>query len=586
MPSVTSWTRLEPRSRTNLEQRTLEARVHDPLWLLARQWQFGEFKGEDAGSAVGARLRGDYTVLQRYYPGALPVSDFANVAAYDGALPLETLVERENVRAPQGVEPTLEVSVEAGLQFLRLLGPALAAKYRQGFVGAHALTPLTPEQRASLDAETVRAFDLAAPRAINGLSLYAALKGALHPGGGSPGKLPEAPSVEAADEPDVRAAAESWLGWYESLFSEPAVENASWQKERLEYAFAVSGDTPGGEVVLSAAEYYEGHIDWHSFDLNHNASLRPPGTPPAPLAESVVSHTIPSPVGYRGMPSDRWWEFEEARVNFGAVDAGAADLGRMLMIEFAVIYGNDWFIVPVELPTGSVFQTRSLVITDTFGVRMLVPPSIAKQTPGQTWRMFELTGSDADHNVFFLAPALVDGLHSEPLEEVLFARDEMANLAWAIEKLVEGPAGTRLDRLSEYRLRREEQRRALETSATPPAQPETAFRYRLATEVPAPWIPLIPQQVGQGTGVIRLRRGAMLMSDGSNQIAVAQGRILGGDELSIYEEEVPRSGVRVTRSYQHTRWVDGSTHLWVGRRKQPGGGEASSGLTFDSILKA
>jgi hypothetical protein len=24
----------------------LQARIHDPLWLLARQWQFGELKGE------------------------------------------------------------------------------------------------------------------------------------------------------------------------------------------------------------------------------------------------------------------------------------------------------------------------------------------------------------------------------------------------------------------------------------------------------------------------------------------------------------------------------------------------------------
>jgi hypothetical protein len=304
------------------------------------------------------------------------------------------------------------------------------------------------------------------------------------------------------------------------------------------------------------------------------------------MAEPVVSHTIPSPVGYRGMPSDRWWEFEESRVNFGAADAGAADLGRMLMLEFALVYGNDWFIIPVELPTGSVFQTRSLVVTDTFGVRTLVPPSIAKQQQGQTWRMFELTGSDAARNILFLAPSLVGSLHGEPLEEVLFVRDEMANMAWAIEKIVESLSGARVDRLSEYRARREALRRAAEAASQPPAQPATTLRYRLSTEVPTPWVPLVPQQEGVGSGSIRLRRGALLAADGSNQIATSEGRVIAGDELSIYEEEVPRSGARVERSYQHARWTDGSTHLWVGRRKQPGRGEASSGLTFDSILKA
>jgi hypothetical protein len=37
----------------------------------------------------------------------------------------------------------------------------------------------------------------------------------------------------------------------------------------------------------------------------------------------------------------------------------------------------------------------------------------------------------------------------------------------------------------------------------------------------------------------------------------------------------------VTRSYRYARWTDGSTHLWVSRRKQPGRGEGSSGLRFD-----
>jgi hypothetical protein len=51
----------------------------------------------------------------------------------------------------------------------------------------------------------------------------------------------------------------------------------------------------------------------------------------------------------------------------------------------------------------------------------------------------------------------------------------------------------------------------------------------------------------------------------------------------LFEEEVPREGVRVTRNYQYTRWFDGSTHLWIGRRKQIGRGEGSSGLGFDVV---
>ena len=80
----------------------------------------------------------------------------------------------------------------------------------------------------------------------------------------------------------------------------------------------------------------------------------------------------------------------------------------------------------------------------------------------------------------------------------------------------------------------------------------------------------------------------MLKVDGPPKFVEAQGRILNPDgandqALRIFEEEIPREGVRVTRHYQLTRWHDGSTHLWIGRRKQIGRGEGSSGLRFDVV---
>jgi hypothetical protein len=52
----------------------------------------------------------------------------------------------------------------------------------------------------------------------------------------------------------------------------------------------------------------------------------------------------------------------------------------------------------------------------------------------------------------------------------------------------------------------------------------------------------------------------------------------------INEEEVPRSGVLVQRSYQRTRWLKGKTYLWIGRYKEAGKGEGSSNLKFDQII--
>jgi hypothetical protein len=55
--SITSWTRLEPQCTDADMGMSSSARVFDPLWMLARQWQMGEFQAEDAGTPIQARVR-------------------------------------------------------------------------------------------------------------------------------------------------------------------------------------------------------------------------------------------------------------------------------------------------------------------------------------------------------------------------------------------------------------------------------------------------------------------------------------------------------------------------------------------------
>src|SRR6266545_8027255 len=57
MSSITYWNRLEPRPRSESVREPLAARIRDPLWMLTRQWQFGEFQGEDAGSPAFVQVR-------------------------------------------------------------------------------------------------------------------------------------------------------------------------------------------------------------------------------------------------------------------------------------------------------------------------------------------------------------------------------------------------------------------------------------------------------------------------------------------------------------------------------------------------
>ena len=69
---MASIVRLEPRTDCPEMQDSLQARIHDPLWLLARQWQFGEFKGDDAGSPAAAQLTVKSAPISRFHPGPLP----------------------------------------------------------------------------------------------------------------------------------------------------------------------------------------------------------------------------------------------------------------------------------------------------------------------------------------------------------------------------------------------------------------------------------------------------------------------------------------------------------------------------------
>jgi hypothetical protein len=555
MASVTTWRRLEPRCRTEDFRGALQAAVHDPLWLLARQWQLGEFRGSDGGSPVMARFRAEQLLPNRVVLGPASRETTAAAAAFDAAAaPLETLVEREPVRTPP--HSTARVAAEAGLHFLRLLEHHGGATARRAFIEAYplevsaaALHEASPQTRAFLT--------LLAARVPDGDKLSAVVQQARPSAAAGAWTFPAALALSADESAAAGRAADAWLRWSGQVFSEPA-EASAWNAERMEYGFSLGARGSDGNVTLEARGYAGGRLDWYHFDRTSNDT----GATASPA--QIVRVAMPTPVTFRGMPAARYWEFEDGQVDFGDVLAEPEDLGRLLLVEFALTYGNDWFLMPVELPIGSLCHRRSLVVIDTFGQQTLIRSSADVDRADSPWRMFHVAP-----DVFFLAPALVSGLEAAPVEEVLFARDETANLVWAIERIVESPAGGGSPRVETT---------TSASDATSDSAAPAVPSYRVMTPVPRNWIPFVPRIDG---GAMRLRRAAAAQPDGSPPPEPA-GRIL-GPMLSVPEEEVPRGGIRVTRAYQFARSSDGAAHLWVGRRKRPGGGEQSSGLRYDVV---
>jgi hypothetical protein len=563
-PAVNTWSRLEglPLS-TDLEP-ALSAAVADPLWLLCRQWQFLEFAGEDAGSPIDVRVEGELARLSRYRPGQEAARDYS---AED--LALEVAVEAEPVR-----DRHARLAAEAGVHLQWLLNNDVLVIL---FAGAY---PVEPGPPGGTDADRFGAEwrAVAGVRGIDTRRLRQALA-PLRDGDGVLTDLPPQPVVPPELRDRALAALRRWLTWYETAMVDPERAEA-WDPTRQEYTFAVSAQTAAGELVLGAEEYTDGTLDW--FSAGPVEGSLGPADPAQPAVTHTVPPVLPAPVDFAGKPADRFWEFEDATVHFGAIDAGPTDLTRILLVEFSLVYGNDWFVVPVRLPVGSLFRVTTCTVRDTFGVTSTVTRSQDRR--GTRWSVFDLAG-----DFLYLPPTLAAPLGGPPIEKVQLARDEAANLAWGIEQTVPGLSGDGYDRAEEAS--------SAASAELEPGPVDAALAYRLTSPVAEHWIPLVPVAAPGTTGgnpVVRLERRAVLRTepDGSRHHVHPRGVLLRTDPrldpdaeppLRIEEEEVPREGAIVERAFQYARWFDGRSLLWLGRRKTAGRGEASSDLRFDTL---
>jgi hypothetical protein len=552
-----SWTRLEPQSTTGDPRPGIEARVHDPLWLIGRQWQLGEFTGEDAGTPLTVRVATRTVLIDRWAPG--DKGDAVHVLGRDHQDLLEPWIEREPVAAG-GRGPGLRARVEAAAALLAAVDDAGLGAHRAAFAEN---CPLDVDPSDHPDGEHA-ALDPAWERLTrlleNGVSadgelIAEAIEAA------APGLPPWLPAADDAERDTLLAVTTPWLSWYRDEVSPRPGGDDAWFGERLEYRFRAAA----GDRVLEALAHDGGAIDWHTFD----ASSETVDEAPASADEQADVHALlASPLRYPGMPADRLWEMEDAQVNLGLVEAEPWDLARLLVAEFALTYGNDWLVVPIDVPFGSLTTVESVVYTTTFGERFVVKPT-AEVSPDGKWRMFTITTPDGtSSDGLLIAPSAVAVQEGQPVEEVLFLRDEMANMCWAVERSVQGPSGLARDRGRER-----------DNPSAPGSGPVKSadLDYLLQTGVPARWIPYLPRT--SGYRAIKLVQGAMPGAEGNEPL----GRLLNRADLQkLHDAEIPREGVAVRRQPSVARRADGSYLRWVTRRVSVGRGEGSSQLAFDS----
>jgi hypothetical protein len=543
MPGAVVNNRLEAYTRGTDLRPGLEARVHDALWLLARQRQLGEFDGLDAGTPVSAALVVRSVPLASWQPAG------GEAAAYAGRAPLEMLVESDGQPLPWRDQVAAGLRLARDLRRAGLDPAALIKAYPLQIPVANGVTP--GEVAATSAVMAGRVLD---PAAVAGAYAKSADTVVTTAGG------------EAA-----RPVLAAWRTWWQSRT--PAKAGA-WQQAELSYALSAS--TNDASLPTYHADRFEGgSLDWHVFDIAPGTAATSGSPPPAP------TRAVPVPVGFHGAPVRRYWQLDDARTDLGAIETYPTELAKLLLAEFTACFSGDWFRLPARVPYGSAARVEALVSTDTFGVSTLVPSAASGTGP---WRMYEHTAIDgaADGSWLLVPPVLAGSMDSDPVEEVAFARDPAADLAWGIELVVMNAVGRPIRRSDDL---------AAQGRVPPPDQREglpDAWVWRLATTVPENWIPLLPTRGRGPTDDYLLVQGSMLryqrMANGEvTAVPIAPAGALLPGVRTLVEQEIPREGLTYRRIRRLSRRPDGGRAQWWSRTVSVGHGEASSGLAYDGL---
>lgn len=630
-----SWCRLETRPRAAEFDRVLKAEIHDPLWMLTRQWQFGEFQGEDTGSAVFAKVMIETTRVNKFQ------GPYGQVLPYDETIPLETKVEQ------MPVQYDLRFRARAGQCWLKLLqkkgqeynnGTPVVAYNHQTFKQVfQQVYPFSlPEINRETDSTRLQiakaklltnkaahqALTALAGRTPDGVKWFEALTS-----GGAvvlPAEITVNEEFNSAFTSFFMEAAVEYAEWFGKTHETPDNETEKcWKPSNLEYSFACSLPNAGTEknTILVAEEYYQGHLDWYSFDINLKNDGTGLGAHDAENEEENVKTEvltiIPSEARFGGMPNSRWWEFEDGATDFGNLDAETTNLAKILLAEFALIYSNDWFVIPYSVPAGSVSEVKGIVVTDSFGEQTLVQAAGQGDANDWTaWTMFNMSktaGSEGHTGKvdprIYIPPVVNTIQESKPLERVEMVRDEMANMVWGVESVIPDLLGGGTDgngaaqALTNYfkSLERKDEKE-------PGEIPEgVKLKYQLGNTVPENWIPFLPTHLPGQNRAIQLQRASMprwfnkeftqirpvtaILREGMHNDESTSEELFVNSQAEnqetpffVFEEEVTRSGLQIQSTWQRARWYNGKIVCWYGRRKKTSRGEGASGLTFDSII--
>jgi len=612
-----AWNRLEGRPRHEEFNESLAMSIHDPLWMMTRQWQFGEYKAENRGSSILAKIAMESKRLTHHT--SIEDEDFDAYPTTPNDIPLEVLLER--------LEPRLTLFQKAEI------GKILIKKLRR----MHMANGGSSQAAADAIQNLLEAFPFEVPaepdainwnQKINDISLLsnkksrqyiASIAGRLPDGWSIYKSLKTSPgsigSVLPTYQGDGTELEETFVAWVEKTYAIPNTD--LWHKDSLEYKMKIGYQSDSGSqgtYDTLKAEYDNGKVDWYSFDRDLDAVELTNGDG-QDVPESVIDvvSVIPSSAKFQGMPNKRLWKLEDAKIDLAHLDIDRSEIVKQVLAEFALVYSNDWATMPYSFPMNSMNRVKGIVITDVFGENTLLNSStmnspLTSDIDGSSWTKWSLYSNDKNfssdavlnnsiqnsvqNESLFIAPTIISSLHGETIEEVYFMRDEIDNRVYAIEsKVFHQALGMREGELMSNELKNYLKDILVDTEDS---EFYAQLVYKLGDEIPDNWIPFVPVRKENSTRSIVLQRAALPRFSNTGQAHIRPRTELlrfglnEDDSQSspyfINEEEIPRTGIKISDQYQRTRWHGGKTYLWLARQKKIEKLPVSSGLSFDNII--
>jgi hypothetical protein len=583
LPTIVTWNRLEGRPRRDDFARALKAEVRDALWMLCKQWQIGEFRADDAGSPVFAKVRLRSSPVLTYQAGGV-------VEPLEATLPLEAKVERRAIAwTSNGHKMHLDLRAQLGRYWRKLLeAEGLASTYASRYLARWPI--IVPARSASsdhvyADRRAWQHYAALANRMIDGGDLFEHVDDG---NSASDGITLDTP----LDGPRLDTLGLELVAWFRRLYLHP--EASAWKPSYLEHQFTCAAAQGAQTITLDAEEFPGGHLGWYSFDRKQQAAQLD-----GSHEQLTTRSFIPTPIAFEGMPDARWWALEDRKTDFGAIKPSTTDLAQLLLVEFGLVYSNDWFMMPLRVPASVLARIEGLAITNTFGERFWIDAAgRGRDDNWHRWAMFQISARDARRAAdpsLLVPPTTSRTLDGKPLEEIELARDEVANMVWAIERTVPSISGVGRAGRDAARDTAAYHRELVMATDPPPIEYAAPIHYLAQTTVPEHWIPFVPTHVPGSNREIQLQRSRMLRiiagaPSPPPKIPPRTTLIREGLELTpaqpyfVHEEEIPRAGALVELGFRRARWVNGEAPVWLGVRKQSGRGERGSGLAFDTIV--